>query len=545
MWLENKRKKMIKDSKYLKKFDSNEITLKKYTELYNLAVKLRDFRNKISVFISKNIIYFSDKNIYAVEAELEKIFNGQINSCFNVIQYKHVYKDYKNKLDAIRRKIIFYKNNDTEIEYYKINTKTNQKGDVKSKKTKREQTNLTRCLTYLTRYGHENILNFIERQKEQLEKENKIQELEFYNNIIYYCKKYTFNRLYKLALERRTNIINRYNKEPIKYTSLTFCGRSRKINFLEYNKRYGSKINTFINLSGINQDNFYIPIKYCKQYHGDMCLYLNKKRNFEYIVVFNEYKKQISILLCIKGKRYIPDAKDKTVGIDVNLKNNLFTTSNGLVYDFNRDLLKEYTKINKEIDKLKKNKLYHIGKKKQKKINTLKNKINKNEEKIISDICKQFKKEGIHHVVLENLSNKLKKCFILDKINNNFNYNRIIEFLGLSKIKTKFEHIARKYDIAVSLVHPYYTSKMCNRCGCIDNNNRKTQEYFKCIKCGYEANADYNAALNIKDRVVVTVLQKRLLKQMGNNTFLPKSFKKNEVKNILLLYHLDLLYDTI
>ena len=129
MWLENKRKKMIKDSKYLKKFDSNEITLKKYTELYNLAVKLRDFRNKISVFISKNIIYFSDKNIYAVEAELEKIFNGQINSCFNVIQYKHVYKDYKNKLDAIRRKIIFYKNNDTEIEYYKINTKTNQKGE--------------------------------------------------------------------------------------------------------------------------------------------------------------------------------------------------------------------------------------------------------------------------------------------------------------------------------------------------------------------------------------------------------------------------------
>ena len=56
---------------------------------------------------------------------------------------------------------------------------------------------------------------------------------------------------------------------------------------------------------------------------------------------------------------------------------------------------------------------------------------------------------------------------------------------------------------------------------------------------------DISAALNIKDRVVVTVLQKRLLKQMGNNTFLPKSFKKNEVKNILLLYHLDLLYDTI
>ena len=98
------------------------------------------------------------------------------------------------------------------------------------------------------------------------------------------------------------------------------------------------------------------------------------------------------------------------------------------------------------------------------------------------------------------------------------------------------DYIGRKYDIAVSLVHPHYTSKQCHICGCIDDDNRKTQEAFKCVECGYEANADLNAAVNIKNRVDITVLCDKLLKQVDNGAFKPKPLKRAKVKEVLLSF---------
>ena len=47
------------------------------------------------------------------------------------------------------------------------------------------------------------------------------------------------------------------------------------------------------------------------------------------------------------------------------------------------------------------------------------------------------------------------------------------------------------------VIPPQYTSQTCSKCGCVDKGNRPSQAVFKCISCGFEANADYNAALNI------------------------------------------------
>lgn len=60
---------------------------------------------------------------------------------------------------------------------------------------------------------------------------------------------------------------------------------------------------------------------------------------------------------------------------------------------------------------------------------------------------------------------------------------------------------AAKYGIIVRKVNPYHTSQRCSRCGHEDPANRpkgeKGQAYFKCTKCGYDKNADFNAARNI------------------------------------------------
>jgi putative transposase len=44
------------------------------------------------------------------------------------------------------------------------------------------------------------------------------------------------------------------------------------------------------------------------------------------------------------------------------------------------------------------------------------------------------------------------------------------------------------------------TSRACPKCGYTDAENRKTQASFFCVACGYAADADINAAVNIRDK---------------------------------------------
>ena len=63
----------------------------------------------------------------------------------------------------------------------------------------------------------------------------------------------------------------------------------------------------------------------------------------------------------------------------------------------------------------------------------------------------------------------------------------------LSKVAYKAEHAGLK----VVYVNPAYTSQTCSRCGSKSKDNRKTQDWFLCDKCSYQANADVNASKNI------------------------------------------------
>ena len=48
----------------------------------------------------------------------------------------------------------------------------------------------------------------------------------------------------------------------------------------------------------------------------------------------------------------------------------------------------------------------------------------------------------------------------------------------------------------IVFVNPAYTSQRCSRCGHTDRRNREDKE-FLCVDCGYEDDADTNAANNI------------------------------------------------
>ena len=64
---------------------------------------------------------------------------------------------------------------------------------------------------------------------------------------------------------------------------------------------------------------------------------------------------------------------------------------------------------------------------------------------------------------------------------------------------------AKRAGIPVVLVNPRNTSRTCPECGCISKSNRVSQSLFSCIRCGFSANADYVAAVNISARAIVNL----------------------------------------
>nr|DAU33911.1 MAG TPA: endonuclease [Caudoviricetes sp.] len=523
---------MITQSKYTKTFQSKDLTRQKYDELYDFAVLIRNHKNIVSRYVNENLLHYLDCTKFQFSKEMRAKFKGSVPSSFYEQIYTQVFTCYENKFKNIQHRLVFETPIFKGFELYKRDTKIHKKGDLKQVLIEKKQTKLSSCLTYLARYGNEGTIAYIKPNIDKCDANKR----DFYNNIIRCCEKFGFERLYALALSKRKRILNKYANNPIEFRSLTFSGRCRKKRIIDYNRRFGSVINSFISLSGIGRKSFDIPVIFNKGWHGNMKDYIKNNPDYEYTLTFNEKKHQVNIHLCKDGKRYIPEPSGNTIGIDINCKHNLFCLSNETTYDYDRKLVNDFCKLSLEIDRLKEDRSYVIGKRKQRKLNKLKEKIIKNEQQTIATMCKNEKVKGTGHIVMENLNNGFGKCYIKDSNNEDINYNRKVKFLGLSSLKQEVEHIARKYDIAVSTVQASYTSKMCPICGCIEDGNRPTQETFECVECGHKDNADFNAAKNIRNRVFVTVLRDKLLKRLDNGAFEPRSLSRDKVKEVLLSF---------
>lgn len=521
-------------SRYSKSFYSDRLSDTKYHEIYAFAIYLNKIKNEISKEVNSNLLFYLDMSKFEFQKYLLPKIKDKINSNFTNQLLDDVYTSYQNKFDGINKRIKFKQIYDYQILFYNRNIKNHNKGDFKGISKKYKTTDLTITLTYLARYGNENTLSNL---LEKFAKETNAEKEKFYATILDHIYKYGFGRLMKLALSRREKVIKKYSEHSINFTSLTFRGRSRlSSDIISYNKNFNSIIKAFINISWLNRgEKLTIPVKYSKDFHKDMKRYING--TFTSYTLYFEKDNKIRIILSYEGERKFPENKSNYVGIDVNSKHNLFQCSNGDTIDYDRKLVETLSKELLKIDKCKeKDNNYAIGKRRNHKIKHLERELHSKIREEIAFLCKRFNNENIDHAVFENLTGFEEKCFCKDE--NDLNYNRRIKLLKLSSLKDEFEHIARKYDICTSLVQGFYTSQTCLKCGCIDSENRKSQEEFECIECRYKQNADINASNNIKERVVSTVLRNELLKKnkLGNETYEPKNLNKEKVKQVLLSF---------
>jgi transposase len=64
--------------------------------------------------------------------------------------------------------------------------------------------------------------------------------------------------------------------------------------------------------------------------------------------------------------------------------------------------------------------------------------------------------------------------------------------------------LADKAPGRVEKISPAFTSQRCSACGRVDRGSRESQAVFRCTACGFAANADVNAAINIAAGHAVT-----------------------------------------
>jgi len=79
--------------------------------------------------------------------------------------------------------------------------------------------------------------------------------------------------------------------------------------------------------------------------------------------------------------------------------------------------------------------------------------------------------------------------------------NRAMLNAALRQFRILLEYKADALGGHVQAVDAAYTSQTCSACGHVARENRPTQARFCCVKCGYEENADVNAAKNILARL--------------------------------------------
>jgi len=72
--------------------------------------------------------------------------------------------------------------------------------------------------------------------------------------------------------------------------------------------------------------------------------------------------------------------------------------------------------------------------------------------------------------------------------------------VAFHELKDIIRYQMEKYGKKLTLVNPAYTSMTCAKCGHVKKDLTLADRVFVCPKCGWVADRDYNASLNILRR---------------------------------------------
>lgn len=210
-----------------------------------------------------------------------------------------------------------------------------------------------------------------------------------------------------------------------------------------------------------------------------------------------------SDLCYVKGKFYLfaacavetpkPIDVDGVLGVDLGIVN-IASDSDG--ENFSGSDIEQNRRIFEHRRRNLQKKQTRSAKHKLKKLSGKQARFQKNTNHTISKMLVEKAQDTHRIIALENLKG-IREAKVRRKQrskHSNWSFYQLRQFINYK---------AEREGVPVVLVDPRHTSQQCSQCGYIDRANRVSQSSFSCKSCGFSANADFNASLNIRDRAVV------------------------------------------
>lgn len=212
-------------------------------------------------------------------------------------------------------------------------------------------------------------------------------------------------------------------------------------------------------------------------------------------IIKDRRKKKWFMLLCVDiGEKNNSLLKDVCVGVDLGIAVPAVCAINkGWARAFigDNNLLKRF-KMQRKHKSRQKNYIPANGKHGRQKVDKAIYKAGDKERRFVHSFNHKITREIIKFAL------KHRASIIYTEDLGGYNGNdTILRNWSYYELQAMLEYKAKLEGITLKKVSARNTSRACSECGYIDKENRKKQAEFKCIKCGFETNADYNAALNI------------------------------------------------
>lgn len=241
-----------------------------------------------------------------------------------------------------------------------------------------------------------------------------------------------------------------------------------------------------------------------------------KEKGYIPVTKYGEVIKSGSVS-CKAGRYYVsvlveekeqekPQLNDFGLGIDLGVKE-FAVISNGSV--------KKNINKTKRVKKLEK-KLKREQRCLSRKYEDLKKRNKKKGEAAGQNIQKQvLKVQKLHHRIDNIRTDYINKCVnetaktrpsyvTIEDLNiagmmKNRHLSKAVASQKFYEFRTKLEAKCKESGIELRIVDRWYpSSKLCHECGCIKKDLKLSDRVYRC-ECGYEADRDYNASLNLMD----------------------------------------------
>lgn len=199
------------------------------------------------------------------------------------------------------------------------------------------------------------------------------------------------------------------------------------------------------------------------------------------------------------------------VGIDMGIAKNM-TLSNGVAYEGVKSFAACRDKVAKEQRKLSRKVRGSSNWKKQKLKVARAYKRTADmrydyQQKKTTEISNTHAMVAVEALKVANMSRSTKGTVENpgSKVRQKSGLNRSILDEGWGDIRRQLEYkMARNGGLFIA-VPPHHTSQTCPACHHVDAENRKTQDSFTCVHCGFSENADVVAAINVLARGMETL----------------------------------------